>query len=354
MLRVLFVAPRFPPDVVSAWSMAFARLVAKIQAHLPTTLVAGYHRDRRAIPEDALGVNLQGVGRVGRWIRLWRATHEVLARRPADVVIVGGLGMPPLREPVLAIARDLRGEGWGSIRMGLLARMVLKVPRALVVPTGPVREQLSALGAPRWRVRRLPIGQEVPPEPAPLPADQGVLRLVHPGTIHPARGPHISLDAVSRLPPRDKARVHLTIAGPVADPRYLAQLRVAATGQPVTLAPGVADVGPQIRAAHLVVYPKAVEEGFPDAAVRAMALGRPVVWPDLPALREVLDGQGLRIPTPRVEHVRSAIQRVLADRVDLAEIGARGHAHAQERYAWSVLWPQWHAVLAQVAGPTAG
>ena len=66
MSRLLFVAPRFPPDVRSGWSQAFARLVRQASSHAAVHLVAGYQGHRGDVPSGALGVDLRRTSRLTR------------------------------------------------------------------------------------------------------------------------------------------------------------------------------------------------------------------------------------------------------------------------------------------------
>ena len=298
------------------------------------------------------GWDLRRTSRLTRWLRLWRATREAVARHRPDLVVVGGLGLPPLGSlgapPVLAVVRDFGGRGWRALPEDPLVRLAAQVPRAVVVPTEEMRAQARSLGVGRWRLHRLPIGFDVPDAPLPLPPRGDVLELLHPGAIHPARGQHVSIDAVARLPGPLKRRVHLLVAGPVAHERYLAQLRVAAADQPVTLAPEVPDVGREMERAHVIVYPTSLQVGFPGVLVDAMARGRPVVWPDQGAMGEVMGGFGVRVPASDVASLRDAIAS-LVGREDLAALGAAGHAHVRERFTWARLWPRWRTLFDSVS-----
>lgn len=341
MMRVLFVAGRFPPEVQTGFSRAFSRLVDQARRHAEVRLVVGLHGRGGRVPPDALSVRV-GERRAGHWLPLWRATRSLVAEVRPHVVVVSGLGMPPVGAPIVAVPPDRSERGWRPRGRGnRLGRATVRTPRAVVVPTLPMRDQVAARGVPLKRIRHVPVGWERPARLPPALAEDGPLELLHPGTIHPARGQHVSVDAVSRLPPRLRRRVRLTVRGRVEDERYLAQLRVAAAGHPVAIVPQRG--APRMEACHAVLLPVAVQAGFPEAALAALSWGRPVVWSDVGAMAEVLDGHGVRLPAADVVGVRDAIVGLLEHEISTAE---RTRAWEQAgAWSWERLWPEWEAVL---------
>lgn len=346
MMRVLFVASRFPPDVRTGFSLAFSRLVQEARRHTQVRLVVGLRGARPDLPEGTLAVRIAD-HRLERWLGLWRAARAVVAEHRPHVVIVAGVGLPPVGCPVVAVVPDLSRRGWrtdSAVRP--ISRLAAAVPRAVVVPTEAMRAQVAAMGVRRWRVHRLPIGIDRASVPPSLPPRSGRLALVHPGTIHPSKGQHVSVDAVSRLPPVLRREVRLTVAGPVHDERYLAQLRGAAGGHPITVRTGIETVPEALMASHAALLPVAAQQGFPDQAVQALAKARPLVWSEVDAMPEVVGDNGLRVPPHDVPAVRDAIAELLS--ADLEALGHRGWQHAGA-FTWERLWPQWATLLTGVA-----
>lgn len=345
MMRVLFVAGRFPPDVTTGFSLAFDRLVQQARRTLAVRVVAGVRGARSQLPHDVLAVRVPD-HRIGRWLALWRAARTVAASQQPDVVVTAGLGLPPMGIPTVAVLPDGSQRGWKEERPRRLARAAARIPRAVVVPTVAMRAQASALGIAERRVHLVPIGRDRPEAPPALAAPRTPLRVLHPGTIHPAKGQHVTIDAVCRLPPEIRRQVRLTVAGPVADARYLAQLRVAVRGQPIELVPDPEDAAERLARCHVVALPVAAQAGFPDQALAALGAARPVLWSDVGAMPEVLTGQGIRVPPHDVDAVRDALIG-LVDHRGLAEVGVRGWQRAGES-TWDRVWPKWERVLAGV------
>ncbi len=324
--------------------MAFARLAERIAQHHVTQLVVGWTTDRSLVPHDALAVRMSGPYMT---LGLWRAAMQAGRALRPDLVVASGLLPPLVPWPTVAVVRDLVGSGWGGPgHVGRASRVRLKQLRAVVVPSQGVRAGVRSLGVDPFRIHRLPEGQDVPLAPSPLPPLGAVLQVLHPGSIHPAKQQHLSIDAVSRLPPALKGRVALVVAGAVRDPRYLEQLRVAARGQPVTVLPDVPDLEQPLRASHVVVYPSALDEGSPDVAVAAMALGRPVVPSSAPGVLEALRGGIGGRTADDVVGLRDHLEDALGGEFDLTEAGRVAHAHVLGRHDWRFVWPRWRALIA--------
>jgi glycosyltransferase involved in cell wall biosynthesis len=85
------------------------------------------------------------------------------------------------------------------------------------------------------------------------------------------------------------------------------------------------DVPDILAAADLFVLPS-VYEGFPGAAIEAMALGLPVIASDLPTLREVVEegDSGLLVPPRNTERLAEAMGHVLDAPETRRKLGDRG------------------------------
>jgi glycosyltransferase involved in cell wall biosynthesis len=87
--------------------------------------------------------------------------------------------------------------------------------------------------------------------------------------------------------------------------------------------------------ATIAVVPS-VYEGFGLPAGEAMACGVPVVSTDGGALPEVVGDAGIIVPAKSVEALASAIDELLEDPAQRAELGAKGRARILEQFCWQV------------------
>jgi phosphatidylinositol alpha-1,6-mannosyltransferase len=210
---------------------------------------------------------------------------------------------------------------------------------------------MGRLGVDPKRVQIIP--ELVPAGEATDVSSAGPLQVIHAGRILPAKGQHLSVDAISRLSPDDKQRVELHIVGRVADRQYYDQLRIAARGQPVVFHEDVDDLDAQLRRADLLLYPTSLRGEWPDVALRAMSWGVAVAWTDHASVREAVGGLGLPLPPEDFHALRATLRNALDDRFRLAAMGDAGRLFVEANYGWDRVGRQWDALFEEIA-PGAG
>ena len=67
------------------------------------------------------------------------------------------------------------------------------------------------------------------------------------------------------------------------------------------------------------------------------ACGKPVVWFDLPAVREATGGQGIAIPPGAVEKMRDAIQHLYDSPDTCKQLGEQARRYVQSKHSWAQL-----------------
>lgn len=346
-MRILAVARRFPPDVYTGRALAFARLVAHLRQTGDLRLVAGWHSERTRIPEDALGVDLRTRGPVASHVALWRAMRAATRRFDPDVVLSASVDVPLTSRPSVVVIRDLAGTGWGEDAppRDLWHRFRTRRFHQVVVPGHSTERAVKRLGLAPERVHVIPDVIDAPGV-GRGPRREGPLRVVHPGRMLPAKGQHLSIDAVSRLPSEAKGRVELHVVGRIADRVYFDQLKVAAREQPIFFHPDADDLAAWYRDADLVLYPTQLDQEWPDTALEAMAHGAPVAWTDVPSVREATGGLGIALPPRDFPALRQAVMRLIDDPAELAREGDAGRRFIEANYSWEQLSPKWARVLA--------
>lgn len=312
--------------------------------------MAGWHTERSRIPEGALGVDLRRRGPTAAHVALWRAMRSAALRFDPHVVLSASIDVPLIRRPTVVAIRDLAGTGWGEDAppRDLWHRWRTRRFDRVVVPGRVTERAVRKLGVDPRKVRVVPDTIEGPGV-ARGTRREGPWRVVHPGRLLPAKGQHLSIDAVSRLPSAAKAKVELHVVGHVADRVYYDQLRVAARGQPVHFHVDADDLVPWYRDADLVLYPSQLREEWPDTALEAMAHGAAVAWTDHPSIREATGGLGLPLPAEDFAAIRSAVQRVIDAPEEVAKIGDAGRRFVDANYRWERVGPQWDGILRNTA-----
>ena len=94
--------------------------------------------------------------------------------------------------------------------------------------------------------------------------------------------------------------------------------------------------------ADLTVLPSLLLESFGIVLIEAMACGKPVIATDLPGVRSVVtDGSdGILVPPSDADALAEKIQRLLNDPGARREMGLRGRAKVETKYAWPKVIPK--------------
>jgi glycosyltransferase involved in cell wall biosynthesis len=346
-VRVLFITRRFAPDARGAVASLAAQVYRDARLHHEVQAVVGYVRDRALVPADALGVDLCGRRGVTATLALRRASVRAARTHDPEVIVTTELDAPRSRRPAVAVLVRPPERGSPATRLAVLrARAFAHV----VVPAPQVKRAFVALGLAEERITVVPPGLDGDALNPRLRGAGPALRLACVGRIAPDKAQHLAIDAVSRLAPADKARVHLQVVGTVADKVYLEQLRVQAWRQPVSFHLEVDDVASFYRDADLVLAPRLLNPTFRFAAAEAMTAGTPVAWSDHPDTREILGDHGVAVSPGDVEALRAAIQDMLRDPQPFIDDAAAGRLRVLERCGRDVVWRQLDAVLRRAVG----
>lgn len=99
------------------------------------------------------------------------------------------------------------------------------------------------------------------------------------------------------------------------------------------------DVPLLLKIADLFVFPSRTE-GLPNALLEAMAAGRPIVATDVPGCRDLITNErnGLVVPYGDTIALRSAIVRLLEDRVTARRFGDEARRNAISRWSIQQTW----------------
>ena len=353
-MKLLLVARRYPPDVRSGTETVFQSLAEQAQKHHAVRLVVGYTRDRSLVPEDAVAVEMRGLGRRQAWQALWWAAVRESRRFKPDVVLANSIEVPALGAPAVCIVHDLNfgtdRRDVGTRARELFYRFKSRRLRAVVTVSQASMERLVEVGVPADRVSVIHNGVDLerfqPSSTQPL---DGGLRFAYPSRILPGKGQHLAIDAFARLPKRLKQRSSLDIVGAVVDPVFLEQLKVQAYGLPVTFNTDVPAIAPFYQRADAVLFPTLMQEGFGFTAVEAMSCAKPVVWSEQPAIREATGGIGLPFASGQVEEMRDQMQRLIEEPGLVEKLGAQGREYVASHYAWPSVWKRYEDLLTQVA-----
>jgi glycosyltransferase involved in cell wall biosynthesis len=229
--------------------------------------------------------------------------HRVHEIAPRATTLALRLARRSARPTDLAPALDRR-------RTRLTA--VLEDVDLILAPTRFVAERAVTWGAPRERVRVVPLGAVVPTSRAPSRGPCRHFGFV--GTLAPHKGAHVLIEAFRGLPQAD---LRLTLHGALrVDPRYVARLVEASRADPrIHLAGPFAEGGQAGILGDLdaLVVPSVWWENSPLTVLEAVAAGLPVIASDIGGIPEILPpGTGLLVPPGDVEALRAALRALAA------------------------------------------
>ena len=350
-MKILMVARRYPPDVISGTETVFENLYKQACARHEVRLVVGYRNDRSLVPDEAVAVDLRSGGKATRYGRLWWQTLQEIKTFQPDVVLSNSIEAPVARVPTACIVHDLNfgkaaSEGLSNKgRVWFYRAKARKLARIITV-SDAMAGQLAHQGLPQEKIVAIQNGVDLTRFVPPTRTEADTpIQIVYPSRIIHGKGQHVAIDAVGRLPKPERRNVHLSIVGTAPDPVYLDRLKIEAYEQPVSIHVDVPDIVVWYQKADIVVFPTLMGEGFGFTAVEGMACGRPVIWSDQPAIREATGGIGVPVPMDDAHALRQAIRQLIDHPEERAQLGQEGLAFVRERYDWAEVWRRYEAVL---------
>jgi glycosyltransferase involved in cell wall biosynthesis len=246
------------------------------------------------------------------------------------------------RVPVVLAARNPEGRV-----LAFIARRV-----HTVIALDPPTESAMRRYLPRVRVQRIPNCIDfatLPDSPDDLP--DGERTAVFVGWVIPSKGVEELVQAWSSL---DLLGWRLLIAGPGSRAYRDALRSMVRHSQSVVFLGEVAHkVALRLMAScELFVLPSHTE-GFPNAVLEAMALGRPILATDVGAIGSMLaDGCGVVVPPKNVTALREAISELTSNAELRRTVGGAARGRAQNLYSLPTVFSQYEDLWQRVCGRT--
>jgi glycosyltransferase involved in cell wall biosynthesis len=388
-LTVYVLTPSFPPTLggqenhllelsasLIAAGAALLVITRRVTRSIPAREYLGTVPVRRLTPFGAIkGVGLRAVPRLGLLLckMIWRLIRD---RRHYDVVLVSGFNFMPLA-PVLAgmltgkpcvvrpesplevtepVGLDSRrkmglSERSAAIRLlgGLRRRAARRVDRYIAI-SSEIRAGLERAGIDGGRIVAIPNGIAVERFAPVSAARKSQLRalltlpvnrllLIYTGRLAVSKGVMMLIDVWREIAPLHP-EAHLVILGSGqgcfddCEPALRDFIAAHAMGSRVTLTGTVANVHEYLQASDVFVFPSDYE-GFSLSILEAMTAALPMVCTRVGIAAELADSCrfGLLVPPRDRESFRDALQRLLPDAAQRAEMGANARAAVQSQYS---------------------
>ena len=170
---------------------------------------------------------------------------------------------------------------------------------------------------------------------------------------HYFKGVGVLLRALAHMP--DKGIRLLVVGDGNLGPTYQKQAAELGLGDRVIFCGHVSDeeLPTHYALCDLLVLPSiTMGEAFGVVLLEAMACGKPVIASNLPGMRSVVsDGEdGLLVQPGEVDDLTDKIQMLLEDPQRRREMGDRGRAKVEAKYAWPKIIPRLVRVYEEVLG----
>jgi glycosyltransferase involved in cell wall biosynthesis len=215
---------------------------------------------------------------------------------------------------------------------GALLKVKASLGQRILCVSNAVLEFMRDFGDPRKLVRIYPgIDVDLMPWQPPCARQNGSFRILMVGHITRLKRFEDGIRAVARLAPGAPG-VRLDIAGRAVDAGYLEELKqtTGACGihERVRFLGGRKDILDVMRQSHALLH-TAETEAFGMAILEAMAVGLPVIAPDIEGPKELVESRqsGLLAPPGDVAAYAEAVATLLRE----AETGARLSVGARQR-----------------------
>ena len=322
-----------------------ARIYAEAQAY--RVPVAGLPIERK---------RLRGIRALGDWFR----------HKPADVVSCHSSTDSWLSAlALLALGRPMPMERTRHIsapvpRNALTRWLYLNATSRIVTAGESLRKELvEGNGFPADRIESVPTGIDgerfrpgdrfAARSKLQLPGNKILIGIV--ATLRSWKGHRFLVEALAGLPDD----VSLVIVGDGPQRAALEALVDNLGVRARTLFAGnQSDVLPWLQAFDVFALPSYANEGVPQALLQAMLTGLPCVTTHAGSIAEIArDGEtALVVPVEDVPALRSALERLLADRAMAERLGAAARRHCLAHYSYETMLDRMERIYRECARPT--
>ena len=368
-IRVAMIGQKGYPPVHGGIEKHVAELAARLAlAGVEITLYSRPHYSDADGPTDMPGVTVRRLASVPTkhmdaithtvactWDAL-RTGHDILHYHALGPGLLSGLPRLGRRRTVVTVhGLDWQREKWGRFAAGILRLgeyASARLPDRTIVVSRALAEHFRTKHGVETVC--IPNGISPPVLRAPrLTPDLGVRRpyALFVGRLVPEKGCHLLLEAYGALPPEQRERVQLVIAGDSGfTETYARELRRVA-GPNVRFTGFVhGEVLDELYTnAELVVLPSTLE-GLSIALLEGMSYGRCCLVSDIPPNREAAADCAPIFPSGDVAALSARLSELIGDEVARASYGRAARERVLETYSWDRATEATLAVYRELAG----
>lgn len=363
-VKVCLVSPLPPPyGGITHWT----QMIARYASTQPTVVISHIDTSPHSRPIYQTSIVRRVWGGIPQMFFTAFSLQRELRRQHPDVVHLNTSGqLSPIRDALVVFLAHLHQVPVVyHLRFGRVPSILAKrtfegraiafVARRVdtVIALDPATESAMNRYLPGVRTQRIPncVDLAVLPESMQELHDGDCIALFV-GWVLPSKGMAELMQAWSSL---DLRGWRLLIAGP-GDEAYRDVLRsMLNQARSVEFLGEVAnDQALRLMAAcDLFVFPSHTE-GFPNAVLEAMALGRAILATNVGAIKSMLeDGCGVVVPAKNVTALRDAISELTSDAELRCAVGQAARVKALSRYSLPVVFAQYEDLWRRASGRAA-
>jgi glycosyltransferase involved in cell wall biosynthesis len=349
-MKILMVTSSFPPDQYGGLESAFHNLYQRARQYHEVQLLTGWKRTRSMVPPEALVVPLSDLSHWRVWIRLSRKMNQTIESFKPDIIICSSIAIPHVNIPTICLWQEetvLPSILSFRLRLKMLfQKLRIRNLYKVVVPSHNTAERLKKMGLDYPNIQHIPNGIDLDYfRPLSKTKNSQKITIVLPGRFKLSRGQHIAIDIIARLPKKWKSKVQLVLAGSLEDRVYLEQLRIQSYKQPVAFAVDVPDMKDYYQLADIVISTTLNSEGLSNALLEAMACGCPIMWFDIPSVRDSVGGTGVFVEKGDVEQFAKQLLHVLENKEERDKMSLESRRYVQQHYNWKQIWTQFELLF---------
>ncbi len=255
--------------------------------------------------------------------------------------------------------QELHDRGETYLRRRAMESMVMYTADIVLTLNEAMRDELVRMGCPAGKIRLVPNGVDLEhfsprPRPAKLAKRFGIGELPTFGYVsnldHPRESQETLVRAAEVLKRRGFTNFRCVIVGKGPRREFVEKLAATSEVDDVVVFTGAADhlhVADYYGLIDVFVVPRTLERAAslvtPLKPFEAMAMGRPIVISDLPALLEIAapEERGLVFPPDDAEALADVVQRLFEDPELATRLGEAGRDWVINERQWSMNGPRY-------------
>jgi len=371
-MRICIITRFFPKDYLGGGENVIYNIWKRaIENNYEVSLISGWTKDQKLLPDNCYKVNLTSKNRFIRYIKLFFSVKRFIKEIKPDIIHTNTMEIPETGIPTVVMVHHVSHylEPGKSVIENLrlnIQRMLVKrrlqKARFIVAVSNATKDDLIRLGIASEKIRVIHNGIEFErfdafkkknandktrTKPKKTVNDR-LFMIVYPSRISPEKGQHVAINAIKLLPKDVLDNVKLILPGFVSDADYLKEIQTLAQGYPIEILPNVENIEQYYFFADLIIFPTLLKEGFGLVAAEALACSKPIIASDMPAIREVVDKYGVLIEPNNPAKLVNAIIDITKDRKRYAALAKKGNAYVRKNFSWEAAFVKYDELYEEI------